>query len=149
MYSFIYLIFEKGIASKLFKAYVQHVTETQIAVKRILSICHSELIPLYTRAGFTYVDKSQVVHGELIILLRNITIKVDTKSAAWICAYRYIFLGIIKSSLMFEYVQSAPLILVLKIEFWKYRKIREAWSNVLPFNSLPYSQVNSYHILCD
>ncbi len=53
----------QGIASRLLREYAAHVRRTQLGVRRVLLICRPELIPLYTRAGFVYVDKSAVVHG--------------------------------------------------------------------------------------
>ena len=53
----------QGIATHLLKAYISNVQRTVIGIKRILLICRSELIPLYTRGGFTFVGKSHVVLG--------------------------------------------------------------------------------------
>lgn len=53
----------KGIATRLLKAYTDSVKRSQMGAHRILLITHSNLIPLYTRAGFVFREKSQVVLG--------------------------------------------------------------------------------------
>ncbi|GAA5909958.1 hypothetical protein JCM6882_008412 [Rhodosporidiobolus microsporus] len=52
----------KGVASGLLKEYVARL-EKAGKVKGARLIAHEELIPLYQRAGFELVGKSEVVHG--------------------------------------------------------------------------------------
>ncbi|XP_045157930.2 uncharacterized protein LOC123524090 [Mercenaria mercenaria] len=54
----------KGIALQMLQEFVERVKAEQVDVARILLICKSNLIPLYTRAGFELVGKSAVVHGK-------------------------------------------------------------------------------------
>lgn len=54
----------QGIASRLLDWYTDAMKTTENDVKRILLIAHSKLIPLYTRAGFTFKCKSNIVHGK-------------------------------------------------------------------------------------
>ncbi|CAH1774273.1 unnamed protein product [Owenia fusiformis] len=54
----------KGVGTVLLTAFLEAVKDTQIGVDRIVLICHSNLIPLYTRVGFTLVGKSPVTHGK-------------------------------------------------------------------------------------
>lgn len=52
----------KGLASRLLGKYLEAMA-TREEVKRVALICHEELIPLYHKAGFELVGKSEVVHG--------------------------------------------------------------------------------------
>ncbi|KAK2187415.1 hypothetical protein NP493_166g03031 [Ridgeia piscesae] len=54
----------QGVALKTLTCLVQHVRKTQNGIHRILLICKAYLIPLYTRAGFTLVGESNVIHGK-------------------------------------------------------------------------------------
>ncbi|XP_052777279.1 uncharacterized protein LOC128214700 [Mya arenaria] len=54
----------QGIALCLLDEFVSRVFRDQRDVSRILLICKSNLIPLYTRAGFTLNGKSAVIHGK-------------------------------------------------------------------------------------
>ena len=53
----------QGIGLHLLKEYVKYVKKTQTGLSRITFCSHAYLIPLYTRAGFTFVGKSSFVHG--------------------------------------------------------------------------------------
>ena len=59
----------QGIALQLLDSYIRTVDSEQSDVTHILLICKSNLIPLYTRAGFILRGKSEVVHGMSLILL--------------------------------------------------------------------------------
>lgn len=54
----------KGIALSLLKMYVEYINTHCLGVRKIALISHSELIPLYTRAGFTLLGPSPVKHGK-------------------------------------------------------------------------------------
>nr|AIT11917.1 arylalkylamine N-acetyltransferase [Platynereis dumerilii] len=54
----------QGIALNLLKHFNDHVKNTQSGVKRIALLCHERLIPLYSKAGFQFVGKSSIVHGQ-------------------------------------------------------------------------------------
>ncbi|XP_060583192.1 uncharacterized protein LOC132739495 [Ruditapes philippinarum] len=54
----------KGIALQMLKLFIENVKSEQANVTGILLICKSNLIPLYTKAGFELVGKSHVVHGK-------------------------------------------------------------------------------------
>ena len=53
----------QGIALKMLASFVSKVKKEQRDVARILLLCKSQLIPLYTRAGFVLNGKSDVEHG--------------------------------------------------------------------------------------
>jgi hypothetical protein len=53
---------KRGIALQLLTSFIQQATSTQ-GVSRILLAAHEELIPLYEKAGFHLVGKSDLVHG--------------------------------------------------------------------------------------
>ena len=57
-----YIILQ-GIATHMLKEFKNYVRGHEIGVHRILLICKSKLIPLYTKAGFIFKCKSDVVHG--------------------------------------------------------------------------------------
>ncbi|KAL4236023.1 hypothetical protein ACF0H5_004410 [Mactra antiquata] len=54
----------KGYALKMLHKFVDKVKKEEKNVTKILLICKSDLIPLYTRAGFVLNGKSDVVHGK-------------------------------------------------------------------------------------
>ena len=47
----------------MLKEFTNYVKDHEIGAHRILLICKSKLIPLYTKAGFIFKCKSDVVHG--------------------------------------------------------------------------------------
>ena len=47
----------------MLKHYIEHVKSTEQGVEKLLLICKTQLIPLYTKAGFTLVGPSEVVWG--------------------------------------------------------------------------------------
>jgi len=53
----------QGIALKMLETYCDHARSVCTDAKRILLVSHAELIPLYTRAAFTYIGKSTLKHG--------------------------------------------------------------------------------------
>ncbi|KAJ2918106.1 hypothetical protein MD484_g2284, partial [Candolleomyces efflorescens] len=56
----------KGIALQLLKEYITRLSTTSARgspYKRVLLIAHEELRPLYEKAGFTWLGKSDVTHG--------------------------------------------------------------------------------------
>lgn len=53
-----------GIALALLKEFIARARDEGL-YKRVLLICHSDLRPLYEKAGFEYVGPSAVVHGAL------------------------------------------------------------------------------------
>ncbi|KAF8512977.1 Mss4-like protein [Gautieria morchelliformis] len=59
-----------GVASALLKEYIRRLRDDpavgNIQAESILLICHEDLIPLYTRVGFTLQGKSPVVHGPTV-----------------------------------------------------------------------------------
>lgn len=54
----------RGIALQLLDSYIRTMDSEQSDVTHILLICKSNLIPLYTRAGFILRGKSEVVYGK-------------------------------------------------------------------------------------
>ena len=48
----------------MLSSFIGKVKSEQVGVTRILLLCKSNLIPLYTKAGFQLVGKSAVVHGD-------------------------------------------------------------------------------------
>ena len=54
----------QGIATHMLKEFKNYVRGHEIGAHRILLICKSKLIPLYTKAGFIFKCKSDVVHGK-------------------------------------------------------------------------------------
>ncbi|KAH3867485.1 uncharacterized protein LOC127867555 [Dreissena polymorpha] len=54
----------QGIALLMLRSFVERVRREQRDVARVLLICKSNLIPLYTRAGFVLNGRSDVVHGK-------------------------------------------------------------------------------------
>ncbi|XP_014672165.1 PREDICTED: uncharacterized N-acetyltransferase C9.02c-like [Priapulus caudatus] len=53
----------QGMALALLKAYVEHIGQNCSGVKRLLLLTHTELLHLYTKAGFRLVGESAVTHG--------------------------------------------------------------------------------------
>ncbi|XP_078589179.1 serotonin N-acetyltransferase-like [Branchiostoma floridae x Branchiostoma japonicum] len=53
----------RGIGQGLMKAFIDYVKAKETKVKRIILICHAELIPVYTRVGFTLVGRAEVKFG--------------------------------------------------------------------------------------
>ncbi|RXW20406.1 hypothetical protein EST38_g5451 [Candolleomyces aberdarensis] len=54
----------KGIALQLLKEYISRLSSAQGSpYKRVLLIAHEELRPLYEKAGFAWLGKSDVTHG--------------------------------------------------------------------------------------
>ncbi|KAH3867429.1 hypothetical protein DPMN_030556 [Dreissena polymorpha] len=53
-----------GIALLMLRSFVERVRREQRDVARVLFICKSNLIPLYTRARFVLNGRSDVVHGK-------------------------------------------------------------------------------------
>ncbi|KAL0064542.1 hypothetical protein AAF712_008487 [Marasmius tenuissimus] len=57
----------QGIALRLLKEYIARLEEARrtgsVSYERILLIAHEELIPLYRKAGFTFIGESEVAHG--------------------------------------------------------------------------------------
>ncbi|XP_052098026.1 uncharacterized protein LOC127732878 isoform X2 [Mytilus californianus] len=54
----------QGVATHMLKEFINYVKNEEKDAHRILLICKSKLIPLYTRAGFIFKCKSDVVHGK-------------------------------------------------------------------------------------
>lgn len=59
-----YFLFQ-GIALKLLREYTDHVKKTQTGALNLILVCKAGLIPLYTKAGYTLLGKSNFAHGKL------------------------------------------------------------------------------------
>nr|DAA64562.1 TPA_inf: non-vertebrate-type arylalkylamine N-acetyltransferase [Leucoraja erinacea] len=53
----------RGIALSLLRHFVEVVRHSRPTARRICLICHLQLLPLYTKAGFTLLGPSTVTHG--------------------------------------------------------------------------------------
>ncbi|CAH1257964.1 AANAT [Branchiostoma lanceolatum] len=54
----------RGIGQALMKAFIDYVKAKETKVKRVILMCHAELIPVYTRVGFTLVGRAEVKFGK-------------------------------------------------------------------------------------
>ena len=62
----IFLVFPyQGFALQLLKSYHDHLINTQSNAIKMILLCKAGLIPLYTRAGFYLVCRSDIVHGKM------------------------------------------------------------------------------------
>ncbi|XP_078667863.1 serotonin N-acetyltransferase-like isoform X1 [Branchiostoma floridae x Branchiostoma belcheri] len=54
----------RGIGQSLIRAFTEYVKAKETKVRRIILMCHAELIPVYTRVGFTLVGRAEVKFGK-------------------------------------------------------------------------------------
>jgi len=54
----------RGLATAMLKRYIKFMDKLHPFISTLTLICKHELISLYAGAGFSYIGKSDVVHGK-------------------------------------------------------------------------------------